>query len=95
MRIEPLDGRVAVADEEPGRVRAEVDGGDVGHAARHRCAVDAARPTQRADGVVAAGEVPGVVGVQALHALAGAADAAATGGGPRGPAGCAASRSAA
>ena len=30
-----------------------------------------------ADRVVAAGEVPGVVGVEALHALAGAADAAA------------------
>ena len=30
-----------------------------------------------ADGVVAAGEVPGVVGVEALHADAGAADAAA------------------
>ena len=33
-----------------------------------------------ADGVVAAGEVPGVVGVEALHALAGAADAAARAG---------------
>ena len=40
-----------------------------------------------ADGVVAAGQVPGVVGVQALHAAAGAAHAAARAGARRGPAG--------
>ena len=54
------------------------------HAARHRCFGQAGRDPA-AHGVVAAGEEPGVVGVQALHAPAGAADAARRAGARGGP----------
>ena len=50
-------------DQQPGRVGAAVDGGDRLQTAGH----------PPADRVVAAGQVPGVVGVQALHALPGPA----------------------
>ena len=66
---------VVAAYEQPGRVRAQVDGGAAGHGPSWVGWSRTADPAP--DRVVAAGQVPGVVGVEALDALSGPAHAAA------------------
>ena len=81
-RVAPVEDVELAVDraghQDAGRVGADVDGGDDGHLRDANAWPSRADPVvdPAPDRVVAAGEVPGVVGVQALHAGPGAADAA-------------------